>query len=298
VNKKSKSSILKFTVISSLVSLGVLACFQAFRDSLSLIYWRIRYIGTPRGVGAGPRVIFKATKPNDIGVNLVGISEDEWKVSHAWVPATQTLTLSSRNTIITMGCWWDNFGVVTAVPSDSHGRFTNAIHRTVGLSHAPLQIQIAYQAGAASGQHVITPAKIGAKGDGYFLVLEVEGLDERSPIRDTGQSRKSHPQFGQGDPNTIQSISVSTDGAAAQVGDLAVAVFSMDPCENPNINIDLPEGWASLGFNNAALQNIGYLACCKIVTEAGRQSATCNWSDDSTFVAEAALVVFKAARAK
>ena len=129
-----------------------------------------------------------------------------------------------------------------------------------------------------------------------FLVLEVEGIDASSPIRDRGQARISHQQFGHGDPNSIRTIRVLTDGTATQVGDLAVAIFAMDPFDNQDINIDLPEGWTSLGFNNVALQNLGYRACCRFVTEAGRQTATCKWTDDSTFVAEAALVVFKTVR--
>lgn len=290
------SSIFKWAVILLLLIACALACFWAFRDSLSLIFWRARYFTTPRAVGSGPKVIFPMGDPSAIGVNLAGISEKEWKVSHVWVPASRSLMPSSGTMIITLGCWWDNFWVVTALPTDSNGPFTNAIVRSVGLSNAPLQNQIAYQAGAEVGPHVVTPPVIGARGDGFFLVLEVEGLDAGSPIRDSGQSRQSHPQFGDGDPNTIESISVSTDGTAARVGDLAVALFSMDPCDNPDIHINLPEGWTSVGFNDVALQNIGYRACCRIVTEAGRQSATCNWSDDSTFVAEATMVIFKAAR--
>jgi hypothetical protein len=289
-------SILKFAIIFLLLMLFAFSCVWMFRDSLSLLYWRAIYFDTPRAVGSGPRVIFRAAKPSNIGINLVGISEEEWKISHSWVPSTQLLTLSSKKTIITLGCWWDDSWAVTALPTDSNGKFINAINRTVGLSHAPLQNQIAYQAGTAVGQHVITPPKIGKRGDGYFLCLEVEGLDENSPIRDSGQSRKSHAPFGHGDSNTLESISVSTDGAAAQIGDLAVAIFSMDPFDNPNINIDLPEGWMSIGFNNVAVQNIGYRACFKVVSEPGRQSATCTWSDDSTFVAEATMVIFKVAR--
>lgn len=186
--------------------------------------------------------------------------------------------------------------MVSALPVDSNGTFIRAIDRVVGLSHAPLQNQVTVQAGPALGRHVITPPSIGARGDGFFLVLEVSGLDRNSLIRDVGQSRESHPMFGDGDPNTIQSIRVSTDGVAAQPGDLAVAVFSMDPCDNPDIRISLPDGWTSIGSNNVAMQNIGYRACCRIVTEPGRQSAFCSWTDDSTFVAEATLVVFKAER--
>ena len=288
------SPVFKLAIVLLAVISGALVCLWAFRDSLSLIFWRIRYWGTPRGTGTGPREIFPAAKPGGIAVKLAGISEEEWKVSHVWVPATRSVTLSSEKTIITLGCWWDNFGVVTDLPAGSNGAFTNAIKRSVGLAHAPFQIQIAFQARAAAGQLVITPPKIGARGDGYFLVLEVDGVDAGSPVRDTGQTRESHPMFGDGDPLTIETISVSTDGTAARAGDLAVAVFAMDPCDNPDIAISLPDGWTSLGANDVALQNIGYRACCRIVTEAGRQSATCTWSDDSTFVAEAMLVVFKA----
>ena len=291
----STSTILKLATILFLLILSVLTSCWLFRDSLSLLFWRAMYFGTPRAVGSGPRVICQTATPSNIGINLIGISEEEWKVSHSWVPTTQSHTLSSKKAIITVGCWWDNFWVITELPTDSNGKFKSAINRTVGLSHAPLQNQIAYQIGASGGKHVITPPDVGKRGDGHFLVLEVEGIDESSPIRDSGQSRKSHAPYGLNDPNTIESISVSTDGTGAQVGDLAVAIFSMDPIENPNISIDMPEGWMSIGFNNVAVQNIGYRACFKIVSEPGRQTATCTWSDDSTFAAEATLVIFKAA---
>ena len=287
------SSVLKRGILAMLLILLVIMSTWPFRDSLSLLFWRVRYISTPRATGSGARVIFPAGEPSKIGVKLAGISEKEWRVSHVWVPSTQSLMLSSRNTIITLGCWWNHAGPIAALSSDSAGTFSNALVRSVGLAHAPVQNQIACQTRAAAGQHVITPPRIGPRGDGFFLVLEAEGIDANAPIRDSGQSRQSHPFFGDGDPDTIESISVSTDGTAARVGDLAVALFSMDPCDNPNINIDLPAGWTSLGFNHVALLNLGYRACCKMVTDPGRQSATCTWSDDSTFVAEATMVIFK-----
>jgi hypothetical protein len=291
-----KLIILTLAIITLLILVCALACVVPLRDTLSLIYWRAREFSIPRAVGSGPRTIIPATDSLRVGVNLAGISVEEWKVSHVWVPATQSLTASTNRTIMTLGAWWDDHWVVTALPTDTNGTLTNAIVRSVGLANGPLQTQIAYEAAAAAGRHLITPPKIGARGDGFFLVLDVGGLDATAPIRDSGQTRVSHPMFGHGDTNSIESISVSTDGTAAQVGDLAVAVFALDQYENPDMHIDLPEGWTSLGFNNAARQNICYRACCKIVTEAGRQSATCTWSDDSTFVAEAALVVFKTGR--
>lgn len=289
---------LKLAIFLLLVILAVLVALGPLRNTLSLLYWRARYFSIPRAVGSGPRMIFPASEPQQIGVNLGGISVEEWKVSHVWVPATQSLTTDTNQTIVTLGAWWDDHWVVTALPTDSQGTLTNAIVRRIGISDGPLQTQVAYETAPAPSRHVITPPKIGARGDGFFLVLDVGGLDAGSPIRDSGQARLSHPMFGHGDTNSIESISVSTEGTAAQAGDLAVAIFALDQYENPDMRIDLPEGWTSLGFNNAALQNICYRACCRIVTKAGRQSATCTWSDDSTFVAEATLVVFKAARPK
>jgi hypothetical protein len=279
------------------VTIGGLICFFVFRDTAALVYWRIRYFRLPRGTGSGPRVIMAKNGPTGIGVNLVGISEKEWQVSRKWIPKNQSVTLSSERTLVTLGCWWDDSGSVSPLPSDSNGTFSNAISRKVGLADAPVQIQIGYQTKAAAGQHTITPPWIGARGDGFFLVLELDGIDATAPILDTGQARNAHRYLGPStiDPNSIQSISVSTEGTTAEIGDLAVVIFTFDACDNPDVQVDLPEGWTSIGFNNVAIQNLGYRACCKIVSEPGRQSAACHWKDNSTFAAEAALVVFKAA---
>jgi len=139
--------------------------------------------------------------------------------------------------------------------------------------------------------HTVTPDAIGRSGDGFFLLLEAQGLDSASLIRDFGHSRTWHPKVGPGDPNTIQSISVTTDGSAAQVGDLAVAIIGQDSYGDNN-QMSLPEGWTSLGVEHSALDNICYRACYKIVTTPGPQAVTGSWVSNSCFVAEAAIVVF------
>lgn len=226
----------------------------------------------------------------------MGISENEWRISNTWVPAAQATTLTSPRTLVTLGCWWDGTTPITALPTDSNGTFVPSFPRNPELDHAPLQNQIAHQAAALAGEHVITPPGIAVRGDGYFLVLEVTGLDATNSVADFGHARQAHPMFGHGDPNSIQAMKVSTGGETAQVGDLAVALFSMDPLQNPDMKITLPEGWTSIGHNDVALQNIGYRACCRLVTVPGRQTVACAWTDDSTFVAEATIVIFRAAR--
>lgn len=233
-------------------------------------------------------------EPPALKVNLVGISEQMWQTSDVWVPATQSRTITGTKSLITLGCWWDDSGGLSQLPTDTNGVFIKA-NQSLGFANAPVQTQVCYQTTAAAGPHTVTPPFIGSSGDGYFLLLEVEGLAGNSPVRDSGGARVSHPFYGHGDPNTIQSLTVTTTGSAAQPGDLVVAVFLMDNFSNPNINITLPPGWTSLGFNNSAVDNIGYRACYRTVTATGQQSATCTWTDDSTFVAEAAIVVFKAA---
>lgn len=227
-------------------------------------------------------------------VTLVGTSEQAWQASDVWMPGTLSRTVAASKFLVTLGCWWDERYTTTSLPTDSNGTFLSALG-SGSLSDAPVQVQVGYQLTPAIGSHVITPPAIGGSGDGFFLLLEAEGVSATSSVRDSGRARISHPFHGPGDPDTIQSITVMTDGTAAQIGDPAVAIIVMDNNSNPDINISLPAGWTSLGFNDAAVDNVGYRACYKIVTTPGKQTATCNWTDGSTFVADAGIVVFKAA---
>lgn len=276
-----------------LAALIALACLAVFRDTFSLVYWRIRLFRLPRATGSGPRQILSKSRVCPFTVDLIGISEKEWQVSRKWVSTVQVADIGESAMLVTMGCWWDDSWHVTSLPLDSAGTFTHPFPRKMEVAKAPVQTQIAIQSKPALGTHIITPPGIGSRGDGSFLVLKIKGIDMNSPVRDHGQVRDAHPHVGLNDPNSIESITVSTEGAFAEAGDLAIAIFAFDACENPDVRVDLPEGWTSVGFNNVALQNLGYRACCRVVTEAGRQTATCHWKDKSTFAAEACLLILK-----
>ena len=231
-----------------------------------------------------------------VAVTHVGISEQAWRASDVWVPATQSKAVDGTSMLIALSAVWTAGVVFGPLPTDANGVFQHALNRVTNqIAHAPFYVQVGYQTNSVAGLHTVSPIGVGDSGDGFFLLLEVTGLQPGDSRVDTGHIRHSHPFYGPGDPNTIQTITVATDGAAARAGDLAVAIIGMDNNSNPDINITLPEGWTSLGYNDEVVDNIGYRACYKIVTTPGQQTVTCGWTDNSTFVAAAGIVVFRAA---
>lgn len=225
-----------------------------------------------------------------VAVKRVGIAEQAWRASDVWVPATLSHTVSAvePTTLITVGAWWGG----SSLPTDTLGAFSRAVRRLTNNTLWPVQVQMTYQTDPQPGRHDITPPGIGASGDGFFLLLEASGLNGDSPIRDSGYATDFRPSYPPDDP--IDQITVTTEGTGAMRGDLAVAIFVMDNISNPDIQISLPEGWVSLGYNDVAVDNIGYRACYKVVSSPGVQTASCSWSDPNGFVAEAAIVIFTA----
>jgi hypothetical protein len=220
-----------------------------------------------------------------------GISAKYWRSSDQWVPVSQSISVSRSKFVISLGAWWDESYKISSLPLDSSGTFLPAVAPRLGGS--PVQVQIAYQPNVIATKHTVVPPPLGIRGDGFFLLLEAEGLASDSPVRDSGYALDWHEYHGRNDPRSIRTITLTTDGSVALAGDVAVAVFVMDCENNPNIKISLPLGWTSLGLNNNAMDNIGYRACYRIVTSSGPQTVTCTWADDSTFIAAGAIVVFK-----
>ena len=230
-----------------------------------------------------------------VAVTHVGISTQTWLSSDVWVPANQSREVNGSSTLIALGTWWTAAFVPAPLPTDLIGSFGNALMSVTNQgAHARFEVQIGYQANAEAGLHVVTPTSVGSSGDGFFLLVEATGLRPSDSRVDAGHFRLSHGLFGPGDPNHIPGITVTTDGSAAEVGDLAVAIIGQDNYEGNN-QMSLPEGWTSLGVEHSALDNICYRACYKIVTTPGPQSVTCSWVSTSCFVAEAGIVVFRAA---
>jgi hypothetical protein len=213
-----------------------------------------------------------------------------------WEPATLSCVVSNTQTIITLGTWWDGYWDGSSsregvMPTDSNGTLSAAMNLGYPANEDPLLVQVTYEASPNAGLHEVTPGGIWLAGDGYFVLAVANGLATNSPVADVGHARIWHPEYGPGDPQSIQSISVATDGSAARVGDLAVAIIGQDNYEANN-QMSLPPGWTSLGVGNDATDEICYRACYKIVTAPGRQSISCDWVSTSCFVAEAAIVIF------
>lgn len=240
-----------------------------------------------------------ATGTENYGVSIVGTTLQPWVASDAWSPTTLSETLAGTRCIITLGGWWNSSGNNPGLlPTDSAGSFTAAANTTVPGSEEPTQVQIAYQAGA-TGAHTITPPVLSDSGDGVLTVITVQGIASSSALRASGITRDRHAPVTAPDPDSIQSITVSTSTSSAQVGDFAVAVMEMDPNSTSNSDIAalVPSGWTLAGQNQDATDCIGFLAIYKVVTIAGTQSVTFTWTDPNTFVADAAIAVFKSASA-
>lgn len=230
----------------------------------------------------------------------VGVASQFWIANDAWNPLTISRAISDTSKVlVTLGAWWNSNlspgGSPGAVPTDNNGTFVAAINPAVESGEEPIVTQICYQTSPSVATHVVTPPSLLDSGDGYFALLELSGIVGASPVRDSGRIKSRHPPVSPPDPDTIQSMTVETDGSLAQVGDIAVAAFVMDPNSTSNSDIAWvpPAGWFVLENRFNATDNVGALFCCAKVTTAGKISATATWTDNATFYAEGAIVVFK-----
>lgn len=233
---------------------------------------------------SGPRVVLEK-----ISVQFVSTPD-------TWAPLTHGVTVYAGERLVTLGTWWDDSGTnPTAVPTDSAGTFTAIINPTrPGTDGALTQVQIAEQASPSAGLHTITPPNLDTFGDGWLLTLRLSGVGD---VVDSGHFRDYHDLvWPSPDPDTIESLTITTDGTAAQVGDLAVVMFQYDPYYQPLTYLVKPAApWVVLGYWDNVTDNLGYLACYKIVETAGAQSCTISWTDANTSVVDAAIAVWEQA---
>lgn len=225
-----------------------------------------------------------------------------WTGDSDWNPATVSRAVDSTSkTLVTLGAWWNSNltpgGSPGALPTDNNGTFVAAVNPACESSEEPIVCQICYEASPSVATHVVTPPSVASSGDGYFTLLELSGIDNAAPLRDSGYLRNRHAPVSPPDPDTIQTITIETDESLAQVGDIAVAAFCMDPNSTSQTDVQWvpPSGWFVLDNKFNLTDNVGALFCCAKVTTAGKISATATWTDPNTFFACAAIAVFKAA---
>lgn len=223
-----------------------------------------------------------------------------WTGDTTWNPATVSHAVdSTAKTLVTLGAWWNSNlspgGAPGALPTDNNGTFTAAINPACESGEEPIVCQICYQSSPAVATHVVTPPSVADSGDGYFALLEIPGLATSSVLRDSGYIRDRHAPVSPPDPASIQTITVETDGSLAEVGDIAVAAFVMDPNSTSQTDVKWvpPSGWYVLDNKFNLTDNVGALFCCAKVTTAGKISVTATWTDPNTFFAGAAIAVFK-----
>lgn len=219
----------------------------------------------------------------------------------AWSPTTlaRTVTTGANKLLVAVGGWWDdqNTSAASALPTDSTGAtFTAVYNPTKPNSSRPVVSQISYIAGPSNAAHTITPPNINmSTGDGYLTLLEIPGIDTSgNPVRDKGRTFLSHAPVTPPDSGSYQTVTINTDGALAQVGDVAILVVTIDMNSTPsNVAFVPPAGWQMVRNNYDCSDNVGFIVCTAKVTAAGELSATMTWTDPNTFIVDAQMVVFK-----
>lgn len=214
-----------------------------------------------------------------------------------WSPATSTLSsVAAGNLVLSMGVWWnaDDMGAAQEIPTDSNGTLVGAgaANPTVPTNPTPapgwpVAPQICYIANANSGSHVLTPISPGGGGDGYFFGVEFNKPGVTWSLVDSGY------QFsGSSTPGAVQSITVNTDGTAAQAGDLVVALVVLDG-DPTAFGIGGPSGYTEIWSTTTTSNNVSGGAGWKTASGSGQQSASWSWSDSATQMAGAVIAVFR-----
>lgn len=228
-------------------------------------------------------------------VTFVGAIKQDWAADTAWVSSPVAVTTASGDVLVTVGGWWDDtFPRPSDLPTDSAGTFVAAHNPTISGGEVPVGTQVCYEATPSVGAHSVTPPSIGTDGDGWFAVLKIPGRNTTTPIRDTGTIRSYHTPVTPPDGATIQSLTVSTSGSSADIGDIALLTVVCDPNSITNSDVAFvpPAGWFVILNKFNMTDNIGVLICVAKVTTAGQISATTTWTDNATYVAEASIVIF------
>lgn len=221
-----------------------------------------------------------------------------WTGGSDWnSPGNVTLpSVAAGNLVLTFGGWWDSnhgTGGTQQLPSSSNGGALGAGANPTLPSFTPspgwpVHGQIGHLLGANAGSHVITPQNIGLSGDGYFFAVEFSGPGSTWSRVDGGTNLALSGTAG-----AVDGVSVNSDGTAAQVGDLVVALCVTDG-DPSAIGVGAPSGYPNqLLLTSTATDNIGVGVGWKIATAAGQQSASWTWADNDCKLGAGLIVVYR-----
>lgn len=235
-----------------------------------------------------------------MAINLVKISSPicTWLFGAGdWSPNfTANLPgVTAGNLVISIGGWWDinDQGVAQRIPTDSNGTLLGAgnaspnVPGTTPVPGWPVTPQICYIANAAQGTHVLTPFNLGSGADGYFMAAEFSSPGATWSLVDSGFAFS-----GSTTPGAVQTLTVSTAGSAAQVGDLVVVALAADG-DPTAVEMGPPGGYDRLAANPTVLDNVTFGAGWKTCSAAGTQTQVWNWSDTATEMAQGVVAVFR-----
>lgn len=251
------------------------------------------FASSPSATWFGSIAVF----PRVLPCVLKGQAAQPWAASDNWSPTSLGISISASGKVL-VGCggWWGTASMPMPLPSSNvDGSFTSVINPTQAGGGDYVYTQFSVLADPTTGAHTITLPDLQNDDDGYFVLLEFDGVDTANPVRDSGHTHDYHTPSTPPDPSSYETCTVVTDGSAAQVGDFAIAQFVMDPNSTSNSNIAWvpPAGWYVLANKFNATDNVGYLLCVALVTSPGTITAIADWTDNATFVRDASILILR-----
>lgn len=235
-----------------------------------------------------------------MAIKLVRISTPEcvWPFGAGdWSPnfTANLPAVRAGNLVLSIGGWWNinDQGGPQRIPTDSNGTLVRAdsaspnVPNTTPVPGWPVTPQICYIANAAQGDHILTPYNLGSGADGYFLGCEFASPGATWSLVDSGFAFA-----GSATPGAVQTLTVSTAGSAAQVGDLIVVALAADG-DPTAVEMGPPGGYDFIAANPTTLVNVSFGAGWKTCTTAGTQTQVWTWSDTATEMAQGVVAVFR-----
>lgn len=228
------------------------------------------------------------------------LTNSSFAAGGVWSPATVSIAgVTPGNLLVVVSGLWDSgrgTGVPQGIHSDSNGTLVGATNANPNLNAAgsppgwPVAPQISHILSAAAGTHTITPVVVNSGGDGYLSAIEFSGGGAGTWTQVDGGTGYA----GSNTIGAVDTVTATTVGTAAQVGDLVISVTAIDG-DPTALGMSNPSNgsWTNLVTTSTSGDTVTIGAAYRIATVAGAQSAVWDSVDAACQQNFAAIAVYR-----
>lgn len=228
------------------------------------------------------------------------LTNSSFAAGGVWSPTTVSITgVTAGNLLVVVSGLWDSgrgTGAAQGIHGDSNGTLVGATNANPNLNAAgsppgwPVAPQISHILSAAAGTHTITPVVVNSGGDGYLSAIEFSGGGAGTWTQvDGGTGYAGSSTIG-----AVDTVTATTVGTAAQVGDLVISVTAIDG-DPTALGMSNPSNgsWTNLVTTSTTGDSVTIGAAYRIATVAGAQSAVWDSVDAACQQNFAAIAVYR-----